>query len=800
MPGEIRIGGVRIDWRGDTSQLERAANRADRSLRKNRNELRKTRRSFGSSAQAINKFSQSLGALRSVVAGALVFGGIARLIKSQSDYGALLIENSVRTGIAVKDLQTLQRTFEGDGVAAEKFNKSIVKLSKNLAIGTDTLRNVGGQDAFALLGIDAEEEIKRGTTILQLLYKTADGFRRLENQQIRVAVAQQLFGRSGADMLNVLQQGSEGVQRLQRHFAQFGIVTREEAQDLKDLNQAITDVGNTLQTALAQAVAQESDTIQDLLDTIARDGPGAIRIFLNGLAAITANLKEIAIIFGTIIGYRVFRALGSAAISFGRVLLRLKGIGLLLLPGIIKGVGRISEEIDKLNIVFLRNEKSWSRTFREIGIRVAAAFLDAFINTTIKTLEGFLISIGALFRFHGNIFTKDLFNAAFSGDFIDTYVENVSRSFERLGKSLSEVISGSIQPSFQIPIEETILNAFDLPEIKLPRVRQIIDIVSPKQVEPPTLSVPTTPKAETDTKSLNFIRDIQIENERLIEQAKRRLKLVGETKIELAVSNAVERVRLQLLKRETSLQRQLESAVKSGNETRIQSARFAIENFQTLLLQENELFSLVRTRVELEGKVTKAFEKSREQQERLKSILGDLRSGFSDFTTTLLTDFDKLNEAVRRLGENIRESIIRQLVSEPLSKIGSDLIKAAIPVALSFFAPAAPVPAAAGVPLGLGIGRFHEGGLASGLSIVGERGPELADFRTPARIYPNKDFQSLGGGDVQINQTFNIESTDGPGVQRALLEATPAIVEASLTRVTREFDHPSSLRSAARNK
>ena len=53
---------------------------------------------------------------------------------------------------------------------------------------------------------------------------------------------------------------------------------------------------------------------------------------------------------------------------------------------------------------------------------------------------------------------------------------------------------------------------------------------------------------------------------------------------------------------------------------------------------------------------------------------------------------------------------------------------------------------AAGVPYP----KLASGGLASGMTIVGEQGPELADFSNPARVYSNSDSRDLFNNDALI--------------------------------------------------
>lgn len=98
-------------------------------------------------------------------------------------------------------------------------------------------------------------------------------------------------------------------------------------------------------------------------------------------------------------------------------------------------------------------------------------------------------------------------------------------------------------------------------------------------------------------------------------------------------------------------------------------------------------------------------------------------------------------------------------------------------------------------------GFRHQGGSASGFTIVGEHGPELVDFQTPSRVYSNSDLaEAVGGtGGVVLNQTNRIESTDGPGTRRAIATAMPEIIRQTVAAVRHELaDRGSGLRNSLR--
>ena len=100
-----------------------------------------------------------------------------------------------------------------------------------------------------------------------------------------------------------------------------------------------------------------------------------------------------------------------------------------------------------------------------------------------------------------------------------------------------------------------------------------------------------------------------------------------------------------------------------------------------------------------------------------------------------------------------------------------------------------------------GIFGFASGGFGRGLSLVGERGPELVDLGSGSRVYSNEQLASAvggqGGGTTVVNE-FHIQSTDGPGVRRALQEALPVFTDAAVNKVMGESTRPGAVRKTLR--
>lgn len=92
-----------------------------------------------------------------------------------------------------------------------------------------------------------------------------------------------------------------------------------------------------------------------------------------------------------------------------------------------------------------------------------------------------------------------------------------------------------------------------------------------------------------------------------------------------------------------------------------------------------------------------------------------------------------------------------------------------------------------------GLFGFQRGGpVQRGRAIlVGEGGPEVFVPRTSGHIIPNHVAAAPAGGPT-VNLTFNVESTDGPGVREAIRTAEPRLTAAALSAVAVQQSRPGS--------
>lgn len=165
-------------------------------------------------------------------------------IKDTLDIMDRISKMSQKTGVSVEDLSALKYAAELSDVSLESLEKSFIKLSKAIDANSP---------AFKELGIelkDSEGKLKKN---IDISLEVADAFMNMEDGATKTALATEIFGKAGADMIPLLNGGSEAI-RAQMTEAERLKVTFDEisAKQAERFNDSITTI-----TATAKGFTQE---------------------------------------------------------------------------------------------------------------------------------------------------------------------------------------------------------------------------------------------------------------------------------------------------------------------------------------------------------------------------------------------------------------------------------------------------------------------------------------------------------------------------------------------------------------
>ena len=161
---------------------------------------------------------------------ALAGGAITAMLTKSALAGAQLGDEiakaSKRTGISVEELSKLRYAAGQQDVAFGELTNGLRFLARNMDNASKGMKE--SKEAFDALGIsvtDADGELR---PVGEVLLEVADGMKRTTNQTERTALAMAVFGRSGAQMLPFIQEGSGSIEELTERAEKLGLVMSEE--------------------------------------------------------------------------------------------------------------------------------------------------------------------------------------------------------------------------------------------------------------------------------------------------------------------------------------------------------------------------------------------------------------------------------------------------------------------------------------------------------------------------------------------------------------------------------------------
>lgn len=152
--------------------------------------------------------------------GGLLVNEVGEFINHQIELGSQINDTAEKLGVGTEELQQFQYAAKLSGVEAESAAQSLGFLNKN--IGGALGGNKELVKTFADLKVPLKDAGGNVRELGDVLPDIADSFGSLKSQQEKTTVAMSIFGRSGAALLPILSQGSDGLEELYKEFDRLG--------------------------------------------------------------------------------------------------------------------------------------------------------------------------------------------------------------------------------------------------------------------------------------------------------------------------------------------------------------------------------------------------------------------------------------------------------------------------------------------------------------------------------------------------------------------------------------------------
>lgn len=276
-----------------------------------------------------------LTGLGAAIGAGLGAAGLAAAGKGIIDMADSLDELSQRTGTSVEMLSKLGLAARQSGLDTEQVSGAMVKLSKNLgAIATG-----GGEKAAAALsalGISATDATGNLKTADQVLLEVADRFQALPDGVMKTKTAMDLFGKSGAALIPMLNMGSDAIEDLNTgmsgEFAKNAGIYNDQ---LANLQAQASALGATVLEALLPSLIKVTSFTATAVESMAgwvRENRQTIIAFVTGIGeTIKAFAPFGAVILGAAAAWGTYRKAMQLASAAQVLFMRLTPVGVVAL-------------------------------------------------------------------------------------------------------------------------------------------------------------------------------------------------------------------------------------------------------------------------------------------------------------------------------------------------------------------------------------------------------------------------------------------------------------------------------------
>jgi len=816
-----RLGNEAASSRESVTRLGRALDRLGRATTGINNSVAASnvqalrfQKTIDRTSRRVWQFRSRLFSLRGVIG--TVFGaGVGVAIERSARFGAQLQNQSRLVGLSVEALQELRGAAEEYGIANRAADIGIQRFARRVgeaAQGAGVLSGVF--EDYGIAARDANGAIRSTEAVLA---DFADVLAATESESERLLLAFKAFDTEGARFAEVLRGGSGELEAARERARLVGQITTEQAESLRQLSIAFDSFRTSVITNISRVVADNADSLRALLDRLATGLPRALQAVGAAARVVSENIHLIALGLAGILALRIGRltlefaqwarhlsAAAAATTGVSRISAVLGGLGL---AGGVAGLGALALAFGAVAIAAkratdrMREQQEQLRRTGEQAQQTAErirglsrAELDAAATQARITAQNLRNRITELEVQQTNVAGRQ---AARRGGAAAQQYREREEALERLREQLAfairdeqayeealrslEAASAGITANTQTLAEQlasvrTQIEAVSTSPVDIALLRELRDaneeLARRRQLQDELVNADRLATAQVrmlaeqldavnrqiddlsgiTAEEFRYARAIRDANEQLERQRRIREELINldrQPRREIAALGATN-IDAEL----DELRRRREQAARLGDRAGQDAATAEIRRLRELQ------GAIVTPITQIQGPARRSVE----ELQRLVDATALWREAANDAADSMvrgladvLLGVTSLRDGVQRLIQDLVQLALRVTILEPLTQ----LLRQGIGAGTG----------------GVSIPGFARGGITQGLSLVGERGPELIAPVTPTRVFSAEDTARLLGGGPTIQIINQIDSTDGPGVQAALDRTIPGLVQ-----------------------
>ena len=251
----------------------------------------------------------ALGALGLAIGAIAAIKGFASLIQGAIDAADETSKLAQKAGLATEEVAGLSLAFKQGGVESEVMLKALSKLAVGVADGNEALKVMGIETK------NAEGNFKSSREILASIAEKFEGY---ADGIEKTALAVEIFGKSGADLIPVLNAGAKELEKYDKIAKQLGLTVDEvTAKHAEKFNDTMELIGFTVK-GLATRIMKDVIPGFELLATRFFDSARESNLLKSAAEFLTGPIKALQIVaLGAAAAFEILGAyFGSYAKAF----------------------------------------------------------------------------------------------------------------------------------------------------------------------------------------------------------------------------------------------------------------------------------------------------------------------------------------------------------------------------------------------------------------------------------------------------------------------------------------------------
>lgn len=254
---------------------------------------------LGKATGDLSRFGSKAGGLGGIMKGigvAVVAQQLLSFGKAAIDAADNVNKMSQRTGIATETLSGLLHAAKLADVESGDLETGLRKLNKS--ISDAAAGSKAAQDSFRALGVAFKDASGNALPADEVLAQVADRFQRMPDGANKAALAVELFGRSGTQLIPMLNNGRAGLEAMKKEAERLGIsLSKDAAQAAEDFNDNVTRMQASAQGAAMQFMNGLLPALNQVFSAMSGEGVSANGALKAAGEALGGTVKMLALGF-----------------------------------------------------------------------------------------------------------------------------------------------------------------------------------------------------------------------------------------------------------------------------------------------------------------------------------------------------------------------------------------------------------------------------------------------------------------------------------------------------------------------